>query len=48
MLARKVFASSAFLTASRFLGRGLDIVAALVMARFLSPADFGVVTTGSY
>lgn len=46
MLARKVFASSAFLTGSRFLGRGLDIVAALVMARFLSPADFGVVTIG--
>ncbi|WP_230291973.1 lipopolysaccharide biosynthesis protein [Croceicoccus sp. Ery5] len=46
MLARKVFASSAFLTGSRFLGRGLDILAALVMARFLSPADFGVVTIG--
>ena len=46
MLARKVFASSAFLTGSRFLGRGLDILAALVMARFLSPADFGVVTLG--
>ncbi|GGD72148.1 lipopolysaccharide biosynthesis protein [Croceicoccus mobilis] len=46
MLARKVFASSAIFSISRFAGRGLDIFAALVMARFLSPADFGVVTLG--
>ncbi len=44
MLARKVFLASAVLSGGRLLARVLDLVAALIVARFLSPADFGVVT----
>ena len=43
MLANKVFRSSAIFASARLIGRGLDILAALVIARFLTPADFGMV-----
>lgn len=43
MLARKVFVASAVLSGSRLLARILDMVAAIVIARFLTPADFGMV-----
>ncbi|MBS7670677.1 lipopolysaccharide biosynthesis protein [Croceicoccus gelatinilyticus] len=43
MLANKVFRSSAIFASARLVGRGLDILAALVIARFLTPADFGMV-----
>ena len=44
MLARRVFLASALLSFGRLFARMLDLVAALVVARFLSPADFGLVT----
>lgn len=44
MLARRVFLASALLSFSRLFARVLDLIAALVVARFLSPADFGLVT----
>jgi lipopolysaccharide exporter len=44
MLARRVFLASAMLSFSRLFARVLDLIAALVVARFLSPADFGLVT----
>lgn len=44
MLARRVFVASALLSFSRLLARFLDLIAALIVARFLSPADFGLVT----
>jgi len=44
MLARKVFKASAVLGVARILARGLDMVSALVIARFLTPGDFGIVT----
>ncbi|MDB5725230.1 MAG: hypothetical protein JWQ16_1984 [Novosphingobium sp.] len=44
MLARRVFFASALLSFGRLFARFLDLIAALVVARFLSPADFGLVT----
>ena len=43
MLRKRVFLASAVLTGGQFVVRLLDVVAGLVIARFLAPADFGVV-----
>jgi PST family polysaccharide transporter len=44
MLARKVFVASAVLSTGRLAVRFLDLIAALLIARFLTPADFGMVS----
>jgi PST family polysaccharide transporter len=44
MLSRRVFWASAILFSGRLLSRGVDMLAALVIARFLTPAAFGVVS----
>lgn len=43
MLGRKVALGAAWLVGARLISRGLDAVAMLVMARILTPADFGLV-----
>lgn len=43
MLSRKVFLASAVLSGGRLAVRFLDMIAALVVARFLTPAEFGMV-----
>lgn len=43
MLANKVFIASTLLSGGRLLARFLDLIATLVIASFLSPADFGIV-----
>ncbi len=42
MLAMKVFQGAGWLVASRFLGRFIDFFTLLIMARILTPADFGL------
>lgn len=44
MLGKKVFRASALLSGSSILARILDAVAAIVIARFIAPADFGMVS----
>jgi lipopolysaccharide exporter len=44
MLGRKVFVASAILSGGRLSMRFLDMITALVIARFLTPAEFGLVT----
>ena len=44
MLARKVFLASAVLSGGRLAIRFLDLIAALLVARFLTPAEFGLVS----
>lgn len=44
MLKRRVFLASFVLTGGRLFARGLDMVATIAIARFLTPDDFGVVT----
>lgn len=42
MLAMKVFRGAGWLVGSRFLGRFIDFFTLLIMARILTPADFGL------
>ncbi|CAN7550260.1 lipopolysaccharide biosynthesis protein [Bosea sp. LjRoot9] len=42
MLAMKAFQGAGWLVASRFLGRFIDFFTLLIMARMLTPADFGL------
>ena len=43
MMFKRTASGAALLVAARLICRALDFVALLVLARFLTPADFGVV-----
>lgn len=42
MLAMKAFTGAGWLVFSRFVGRSIDLVTLLILARMLTPADFGM------
>lgn len=42
MLAMKAVKGGGWLVFSRFLGRAIDLLTLLVLARILTPADFGI------
>jgi len=43
MIGQKVSRSAAFMAAAQLLAKGLDFLAVLIVARFLTPEDFGLV-----
>lgn len=47
MIAAKVARGAMFLVAARLMTRGLDLLAMLIVARILTPADFGLVALAS-
>jgi len=47
MIGRKVALSSALLGGGQIIAKGLDTIALVVVARFLTPADFGLVALAS-
>ncbi|MFW0778338.1 MAG: oligosaccharide flippase family protein [Rickettsiales bacterium] len=46
-MARKLFRSSALLVAIRFFQRSLGLISTLILARVLTPADFGIVAVAA-